>query len=397
MERTCVHPVWEEYTMRLRQIAIGLMTAMLSIALAAPYAARAADYGESIDTGSNFTCVSRADGYVWCWGDNSFGQLGNGTFVNSRVPVRIEGFRGVIKVVAGGTHACALRYNGTVWCWGDYLPNGSSVVAPTKVAKLKAVKDLTAGTTHTCALKTAGTVWCWGANMSGQIGNGTTVAALVPRKVRGLTAVRSISAGLYHTCAVRWATAAGTASKAWCWGENANGQLGDFTTVDRTTPVMVTGMPASSLGTELVGVSVGDVHSCAHDLTYMYCWGTNSQGQLGYAGSSYLAKRVEGIGGVHSMDAGGLHTCSVDWDGTVECWGSNSMGQLADGSTVNKSSPVVAGVPSRVNTISAGNKHTCVLTMSGTVYCAGWNASGQVGNNSNATAWTGFKLVEFND
>ncbi|MFZ9896102.1 MAG: biotin transporter BioY, partial [Candidatus Limnocylindrus sp.] len=99
----------------------------------------------------------------------------------------------------------------------------------------------------------------------------------------------------------------------------------------------------------------------------------------------------------HSMDAGGLHTCSVDWDGTVECWGSNSMGQLADGSTVNKSSPVVAGVPSRVNTISAGNKHTCVLTMSGTVYCAGWNASGQVGNNSNATAWTGFKLVEFND
>ncbi|MFZ9895910.1 MAG: RCC1-like domain-containing protein, partial [Candidatus Limnocylindrus sp.] len=73
MERTCVRPVWEEDTMYLRQIAIGLMTAMLSIALAAPYAARAADYGESIDTGSNFTCVSRADGYVWCWGDNSFG------------------------------------------------------------------------------------------------------------------------------------------------------------------------------------------------------------------------------------------------------------------------------------------------------------------------------------
>ena len=75
----------------------------------------------------------------------------------------------------------------------------------------------------------------------------------------------------------------------------------------------------------------------------------------------------------------------------------NNMGQLADGSTVSKSSPVVASVPARVKTVSAGNKHTCVLTMSGTVYCAGWNASGQVGNNSNATAWTGFKLVEFND
>jgi hypothetical protein len=92
-----------------------LTTIALAIALIAPQGARAADYGESIDTGSNFTCVSRADGYVWCWGDNSFGQLGNGTFTNSKVPVRIEGFRGVIKVVTGSTHACALRYNGKVW------------------------------------------------------------------------------------------------------------------------------------------------------------------------------------------------------------------------------------------------------------------------------------------
>lgn len=381
----------------MHRAKFALTTIALAIALIAPQGARAADYGESIDTGSNFTCVSRADGYVWCWGDNSFGQLGNGTFTNSKVPVRIEGFRGVIKVVTGSTHACALRYNGKVWCWGSFRPDGSSIASPTKVAKLKAARDLTAGGGHTCALKPNGTVWCWGDNAYGQIGNGTLVDAVTPKKVSGLKSVRAISAGTYHTCAVTWATSPGTASKAWCWGENGNGQLGDFTSVDRKTPVMVTGMPASGSGTSLVGISVGDVHSCAYDLTFMYCWGTNSQGQLGYPGNSYLAKQVVGIGGVHSIDVGALHSCSVDWDGTVECWGSNTQGQLADSSTVNKSVPTVATLSARAKAVSAGNKHTCVLTFSGTVYCAGWNASGQIGNNSSATAWTAFQQVEFND
>ncbi|MFM8629775.1 MAG: RCC1 domain-containing protein [Candidatus Limnocylindrus sp.] len=374
-----------------------LLAASLAVAMFAPSATRAADYGESIDTGFNFTCASRADGYVWCWGDNSFGQLGNGTFANSKIPVRIEGFRGVIQVATGATHACALRYNGTVWCWGNYLPDGSTATTPTKVSKLKAVRTITAGSSHSCALKANGTVWCWGDNASGQLGNGTTTDKRVPVRVTGLSAVRSISAGQSHTCAVTWATLPGTAAKAWCWGENGSGQLGDFTSVDRTTPVQVTGMPASSEGTALVGISVGTVHSCAYDLTYMYCWGTNSQGQLGYVGNSFLAKKVVGIGGVLNMDVGSLHSCSVDWDGTVECWGNNSMGELADGTTVSKSSPTVADLEARVKVVSAGNKHTCVLTMSGDVYCAGWNASGQIGNNSLATSWTVFKLVEFGD
>ena len=184
---------------------------------------------------------------VKCWGDNGNGQLGNGNIINSLVPVDVTGLgSGVTAISAGDGHSCALTSGGAVKCWGyngdGQLGNGSTVNSsvPVDVTGLgSGVTAISAGSLQSCALTSGGAIKCWGSNVRGQLGNGSTTNSLVPVDARGLgSGVTAISTGERYSCALN----SGGAMK--CWGTNEYGQLGiGSRTIGSLVAVDVVGFP----------------------------------------------------------------------------------------------------------------------------------------------------------
>jgi alpha-tubulin suppressor-like RCC1 family protein len=339
----------------------------------------------AISAGGDHTCALTTSGGVKCWGSNYSGQLGDGTTDNRLTPVDVTGLTSGIKAVsAGGMHTCALTTSGGVKCWGDnfvgQLGDGTTnnrstpgdIVDLINVASIASSKG-----NHTCAVIPAGGIKCWGENFSGQLGDGTTANRSTPVDVAGLTSgVSAVSSGESHTCALT------TSGGVKCWGYNDAGQLGDGTTTSRSTSV-----DTVNLTNGVSAVSTGVFHTCALTSSDgVKCWGNNSDGQLGDGTTVNRLTQVDVVGlmnGVDGISVGGFHTCALTATGGVKCWGSNIHSQLGDGTTTNRSPPVdVTGLTSGVSAVSAGKNHTCALTTSGGVKCWGNNNDGQLGNNS---------------
>ncbi len=257
----------------------------------------------AIAAGGSHTCAVTSAATVKCWGDNEDGQLGDGTQAASDTPVDVVGITTATAITTGESHSCALTSAGAAVCWGsngegqigDDRACGRRCIAPSQVAGLESgVTAISAGGLHTCALLDDGTVRCWGFNFEGQSGDGTSANIRVtPVPVTGLGGILAISAnGSFrgHTCAI---TAAGGVA---CWGDNANGQLGDGTTEDRAEPVAVAGLS----------------------------------------------------GPVVALSSGDAHVCVLGEDGRVLCWGHNGAGQLGDGTQTERHLPVVVGGPGGV-------------------------------------------------
>jgi alpha-tubulin suppressor-like RCC1 family protein len=391
-------------------------------------------------TGFYHTCALTNNGAVMCWGDNEYGQLGDGTTTNRSAPVLVKGLSHATALTAGDYHTCALTDAGKVLCWGnngqgqlglgDAAP-ARSTTALTVSAPLSNVVALAGGTDHTCAMLNTGGAMCWGNNDAGQLGNGTTVGSSLPVPVSGLSNTVAIAAGEQGSCAVLntgkvlcWGIALGISSLpremdgvtdaaeivmgyaflcvrtaagiVECWGYNEQGQLGDGTTTNRYTPAPVSGI------SDATAIAAGRYSACALTEAHgVKCWGFNLAGQLGNGLTMDSSTPVDVLllgDDAVSIDAGLYHVCAATSTGKVKCWGDNDYGQLGHGRTSLQATPVTISQPiTDAVSLSAGLSHTCALTGSADVRCWGGNWLGQLGDGTTSDRYVPVPVVGLSD
>jgi YD repeat-containing protein len=332
------------------------------------------------------------DGRVWAWGWNELGQLGDGTTTDRHTPVLVPMPEPMVDVLAADAFTVSLGASGTAYTWGvnnfGQLGDGTmdQRLTPVPVITPPGVQlsSVAAGGTFAMAVDDEGHAWAWGSNHQGHLGDGTVAQRSTPGLVLGLPDVTALDAGHGHALALD------TAGGLWSWGGNSDGQLGDRSVSRRTAPVRTRPMPA------VVAVSAGDEHSVAlADDGSVWAWGANFDGQLG---DGTLIPRgtpqpVPGVVGASAVDAGQRHGLALV-DGTVLSWGSGG----SEGPATRSPIPVVglpAGNP--VTAVSAGNSHSTALLADGTVWAWGVNTNGQLGDGSSTTRWDPAPVVGLTD
>jgi len=362
---------------------VGTVTGSTGVTINAPWRAVAA--------GGAHTVARKADGTLVSWGSNLQGQLGDGTNISRLSPVQVQvtaptsGSATIspwTMVAAGEEHTVALRADGSLWAWGynfyGQLGDGTNINrnVPTRIGTGTGWVFVAAGKWHTIAIDKAGLLWAWGANFNGQLGDTTTAAKSVPTKL-GTPATAfiwlSASAGATHTLAIR------NDHTLWAWGGNASGQVGNGSLTDVHVPTQV--------GTSTwVGMAAGTLHSAAIRADgALFSWGSNSNGQVGNGLTTNATAPVQisktNPSNWTAISAGAAYTVGVRTDGTLWAWGSNSDGQLGDGFGLDTSVPNQIGtVTNWSSALSAGLYHAFGIRADGTLWGWGRNVEGQQGN-----------------
>lgn len=332
----------------------------------------------SVTSGYDFACALLLDHTVACWGDNSLGQLGDGTTTSRYYPAPTDNFGSVAAIAAGENHVCALLSklsNGWVYCWGSNskgqlgnwaLPVGDDVYSPHPIyVAWKAddgtsiplnAADISAGSTHTCAHQNMGiATYCWGNNSSGQLGIGWSPSYWEVPEVVGFwdarkwvtlsMAEQSVTSGSIHTCGLvpDGGPAGLNINSIACWGTNHDGAIGNPIGDHTVVPVAVLIHPDMSGHSikfyDINKLSAGGNFTCALELnSALQCWGRNDYGQLGnasYTDASSQWPVVHSLTwGFTDVSTGAAHACALR-NGNVVCWGSNLLGQLGVSSLDN--------------------------------------------------------------
>ncbi len=352
-------------------------------------------------------------GTVWCWGEGSAGQLGNGSYNAISIPQQVSGIGAgsvapAIAVASGANHACAVLADGTLQCWGDnnqaQLGN-SSAGARSNVPVLVSggignAMAITAGAEHACALLTGGGLVCWGGNVYGQVGVGTGASSYSTPQYVGVGGVTlAVAAGRLHTCAIIVVDGGSTTQVA-CWGDNLKGQLGSGTTAPSPWPSTVPGL------SQVRSISAGGDHTCAVLASgAVKCWGDNGDGETGndtsgMAGtnspspSNLITTSPTAVSGLsctgtadcaRAISSGYFHNCAVLGNGTTQCWGGGEHSQLGNNALTEQDTPVNANLPALVSAgaqATAGYYDACVLLASGGAECWGNGGSEQLGDDT---------------
>jgi alpha-tubulin suppressor-like RCC1 family protein len=333
---------------------------------------------EQVAAGGEHSCGLAKGGRAYCWGDGFYGQLGDGDFDNDSVPAVVAGGYTFTTMTAAQSSTCGLVRGGQALCWGTnfsgQLGDGGVLPqseVPIPVAGGYGYLALDAGESHVCGIRNDQRTLCWGTTSSTA---GSNAPVVVPG---GLTFV-AISAGGDVACALT------RTGQAYCWGKNEYGQFGDGTSFTQSAvPVAVSG------GHVFTAISVGNRHSCGRTKSgAIWCWGDGANGQLGNA--QYVPSLVPTLvsGGYNwvALSAGGSFTCGIVKAGQLFCWGENSTGQLGNGSNATSNVPVAAGGLA-FTSVSAGVQHACGLTKSLGTWCWGNNLSGRLGNGNSVDSY----------
>ncbi len=365
----------------------------------------------SIVAGGLHTIGIAEDGTLWSWGYNSNGQLGDGAKRSKSIPVRVQQGGTTWKaVVAGKNHTVGIAEDGTLLSWGwnlnGQLGDGTTIgrTMPVRVQKIGTTwKAVAAGGTHTVGIAEDGTLWSWGENASGQLGDGSTTDKSIPVRVQKIgTTLKVVSAGFNHIVGI---DIDGT---LWSWGANGRGQLGDGSTTDKSTPVRVkqagrtTGTFVNNT-TKWKAVSAGEHHTVAIDIGgTLWSWGRNDNGQLGDGTKENKSTpvRVKQAGGTTGtfvnnttkwevVSAGDKHTVGIAEDGSLWSWGKNDAGQLGLGNLgIDARDPITQiSLPRQVGSqkwkaVSAGNNYTVGLAEDGSLWSWGLNLTGELGDGT---------------
>jgi alpha-tubulin suppressor-like RCC1 family protein len=347
-----------------------------------------------VANGTAHVCAIKSDRSLWCWGDNTEGQLGDGSLVSSVSPVVVKDVNGeavtdVVNVIAGEAFSCAMSIEGKVLCWGN---NGSGQLGSggaqrsslaVNVALPEKTIAITAGAYFACALLESQEVYCWGANNAGQIGNPMNTG-LIPTKIGGsqMSPISAIDAGDNHVCGVTVSD-----RSVICWGGNEHGQLGDGTVGQKYNPVYAVNGGNRIVNTAVVSSGAG--YSCAVTQSgQLVCWGKNDLGQLGigiladrvdvrylsipknsYITSIFTAQNHSGILG------SGAHACAQSIDKEVFCWGKNNTGQLATEGIATSLTPKKIDNLFGVSSLSLGTSNGCAIFSDDQVKC--WGQGGE--------------------
>lgn len=440
------------------------------------------------------TLALTKDGKVWSWGNNYYGEIGDGSGVQKRlVPVRAANLEGIVDIEAGELYSLATKKNGSIWAWGNnmygQLGNGTKIaqitrtlvsgipfptdtIPPSVPGQLKttgktsatvvlsweestdnhAVKEyliykggallttlgvdgksidsstgytvtgLTAGTqykftvkakdyagnisassnevtattevslpiavsagaNHTLALKSDGSVWAWGNNGSGQLGDGYLSSLLLPKQAINVTSITAVSTGNAFSLALK------SDGTVWGWGQNTIGQLGNTAlNPQQTNPKKIEAFDS------VIAISAGSTHALAlkSDGT-VWAWGSNFNGELGNGTTNnlYVPTKISSLTNVKAISAGMFYSLALKTDGTVWAWGGNDNGQLGDGTTTNRLVPVKISSLSGVDSITAGLYHALALKQDGTVWSWGYNSYGQLGDGTYSNRMTPVKV-----
>ncbi len=366
----------------------------------------------------NHSCVIKA-GTLWCWGDNSYGQVGNGsksrTQKSVRVPDPTVGNRigtSWVAVATGERHSCGIRNTGEMYCWGyaghGQLGNGSttSPVTPRLVLVSKPTvlgtaavnwTKVTAGQYYTCGLHSTaagGQLFCWGDDSNDQLGLVTTTAVTVPTAVQtGLDSNNNwidIVASSRHTCGLRKQAGKST---IWCWGVRRSGQLGDNNQADTTTltfsvPTQVAVVTTGATpDTDWSSVALGQYHTCGvrSSTGTLWCWGSNLDGQLGNGRSTSYAALQELSGATNWLKvyAKNSQTCGLKKSGAISCWGKNASGETGNGRvSLSENSPTTFIGATDWSKLALGMDYTCGIHNASSAAANGvscWGSAEQFG------------------
>jgi alpha-tubulin suppressor-like RCC1 family protein len=355
-------------------------TVLVSTLLLAGFFANAQCW-KTIAAGKEHSIAIKNDGTLWIWGGNYYHQLGLGGDINypsnKTIPVQLGNAANWQSISGSEKHTVSLKNDGTLWTWGNniygQLGDGTNVKKNIPVQIGNAIwRKIATNSANTAAIKTDGTLWTWGDNNFGQLGDGTNINKNIPTQI-GTATWQSVALGLTHTIAIK------TDGTLWGWGNNAFGQLAMGTNYGPNLPIQI--------GTDTwQSVVANYYHTIAikSDGTIWAC-GNNFSGQLG-DGTTVNKNVLTQIGTAsnwQSITTGeGGHSLAIKTDGTLWTWGENQAGQLGNGARVDLLIPTQLGTATNWKSIAAGGTHTLALKTDDELWAWGNDSNGQMGNGN---------------
>jgi hypothetical protein len=317
--------------------------------------------------GRAHACARLGDGTLSCWGQNRYGQLGDGTLTDREQPVTPP-VQDVIALAAGAHHTCAITRSAALWCWGYLVASSSGANVSTPRMVLSNVVEVAVGANHTCARTVDGAVWCWGENNEGQLGDGTTTQRLTPTRVTlppGLLP-RQLGLGFAHTCA------RGADGSVWCWGRNDLDQIGDRTSVQRLVPTRT-----RFVGAEEIAVA-GDYALLRQADGTVFGWGSNLQRQFGpRRPEDGRTGRLALPGPAQRLAPGAFHACIQLMDQRVVCAGNNDVINAREWTEIT-------GFGGPLVSLRSGEQNVCAVRQGdGAVLC--WGGAALMSPSGRAT------------